>query len=65
MSRFDQPSDDSEPFHHASIRRACTRCGGAVWVGRREPYTLHLWCEDCYADAVRTQTRRHQQGDPR
>ena len=63
MSRFDQPSEESASWPRASLRRACTRCGQAVWVGRREPYVLHLWCEDCYAEALRTQTRRQQQGD--
>ena len=60
MSRYDYPDPGSDPAYcgdrTASVgreeqRRACALCGGDVWIGRREPYQLTVWCDRCLAEA--------------
>ena len=62
MSKFDYPDPGNDPAYcdgttargdRRSQRRACAQCGADVWIGRREPYQLTVWCERCLAEARR------------
>ena len=67
MSKFDSPDPGNDPAytdgttdpgHRAFQRRACAQCGGDVWIGRREPYQLTVWCARCLAEAKRADANR-------
>lgn len=59
VDRFLQREDD-DGDHGQSVPRTCADCGRVFWMGRHEPYLIHVVCDRCQ---VRHEQMNHEEDE--